>query len=53
MMIEKFEYRNLLKKLNEEHELIFNDIMHRKNYTLIYQFVCFWQGVLELVRFLH
>jgi len=30
MMMEEFEYRNLLKQLNEEQKLIFNDVMHRK-----------------------
>ncbi len=30
MMMEEFEYCNLLKQLNEEHKLIFDDIMHRK-----------------------
>jgi hypothetical protein len=30
MLIEEFEYHNLLKILNEEKILIFDDIMHRK-----------------------
>jgi hypothetical protein len=30
MMMEKFEYRNLLGQLNEEKILIFDDVMHRK-----------------------
>jgi hypothetical protein len=30
MMIEKFEYHNLLRQLNEEQILIFDDVMHRK-----------------------
>jgi hypothetical protein len=30
MMIEKFAYRNLLRQLNEEQILIFDDVMHRK-----------------------
>jgi hypothetical protein len=30
MMMEEFEYRSLLKQLNEEHRLIFDDVMHRK-----------------------
>jgi hypothetical protein len=30
MMMEEFEYCNLLKQLNEEHILIFDDVMHRK-----------------------
>ncbi len=29
-MIEKFAYRNLLRQLNEEQILIFDDVMHRK-----------------------
>ncbi len=49
MMMEEFEYCNLLRQLNEEKILIFDDVMHKKNYTLIHWFVYFWQGVLELV----
>jgi hypothetical protein len=30
MMMEEFEYRILLKQLNEEKILIFDDVMHRK-----------------------
>jgi hypothetical protein len=30
MMMEEFEYRSLLRQLNEEHRLIFDDVMHRK-----------------------
>jgi hypothetical protein len=29
MMMEEFEYRSLLKQLNEEQRLIFDDVMHR------------------------
>ncbi len=29
-MMEKIEYCSLLRQLNEEQRLIFNDIMHRK-----------------------
>ncbi len=29
-MMEKFEYCNLLKQLNEKQRLIFDDVMHRK-----------------------
>jgi hypothetical protein len=28
-MMQEFEYRNLLKQLNEEQRLIFDDVMHR------------------------
>jgi hypothetical protein len=30
MMMEKFEYRSLLRQLNEEQRLIFYDVMHKK-----------------------
>jgi len=30
MMMEEFEYCGLLKQLNEEQRLIFDDVMHRK-----------------------
>jgi hypothetical protein len=30
MMMEEFEYYSLLKQLNEEQRLIFDDVMHRK-----------------------
>jgi hypothetical protein len=30
MMMEKFEYHNLLRQLNEEQRLILDDVMHRK-----------------------
>jgi hypothetical protein len=30
MMMEKFEYCSLLKQLNDEQRLIFDDVMHRK-----------------------
>jgi hypothetical protein len=30
MMMEKFEYHSLLRQLNEEKRLIFDDVMHRK-----------------------
>jgi hypothetical protein len=29
MMMEKFEYRNLFRQLNEEQRLIFDDVMHK------------------------
>jgi hypothetical protein len=42
MMMEEFEYFSLLKQLNEEQRLIFDNIMHIKNnYIMIYGFVCF------------
>ncbi len=34
-MTEEFEYRNLIRLLNEEQRQIFYDIMYRKNHTLI------------------
>ncbi len=34
MMMEEFEYRNLLKQLNKEQRLIFDDVMHRKQLDL-------------------
>jgi hypothetical protein len=40
-MMEEFEYHKLCKKLNEEQRLIFDDIMHKKNYILIHQYVYF------------
>jgi hypothetical protein len=30
MMMEELEYHNLLRQLNEEQILIFDDVMHRK-----------------------
>jgi hypothetical protein len=30
MMMEEFEYCGLLKQLNEEQRLIFDDVMHKK-----------------------
>jgi len=30
MMMEEFEYCNLLRQLNEEQRLIFDDVMHKK-----------------------
>jgi hypothetical protein len=33
-MMEKFEYRSLLRKLNEEQRLIFDDVMHGKQLYL-------------------
>jgi hypothetical protein len=30
MMMEEFEDCNLLKQLNEEQKIIFDDVMHRK-----------------------
>jgi hypothetical protein len=30
MMMKEFEYQNLLRQLNEEQRLIFNDVMHTK-----------------------
>jgi hypothetical protein len=41
MRMEKFEYHNLLKKLNEEQRLIFDDVMHRKQLYKIHQYVYF------------
>jgi hypothetical protein len=41
MMMEEFEYRNSFKQLNEEQRLIFDDVMHKKNCTLIHRYVYF------------
>jgi hypothetical protein len=30
MMMEEFEYLGLLKQVNEEQRLIFDDVMHKK-----------------------
>jgi hypothetical protein len=53
MLIEEFEYHNLLKILNEEKILIFDDIMHRKQFYLDTLICLFFMKVLELVRSLH
>jgi len=34
MMMEKFQYRSLLRQLNEEQILIFDDVMHKKKLYL-------------------
>jgi len=34
MMMEEFEYHNLLRQLNEEQILIFDGLMHRKKLYL-------------------
>jgi hypothetical protein len=39
MMMEDFEYPSLLKQLNEEQRLIFDDVMHR-NQLYINTFIC-------------
>jgi hypothetical protein len=41
MMMEDFEYHSLLLQLNEERWLIFDDIMHVNNCTMIHQYVYF------------
>jgi hypothetical protein len=42
MMMEEFEYHSLLKQLNEEQSLIFDDVIHQeKNCTLTHQYVYF------------
>jgi hypothetical protein len=41
VMMEEFEYCNLIKQLNDEQRLIFDEIMHRIKYTLIHRFVYF------------
>ncbi len=41
MMMEEYEYCNLIKQLNDEQRLIFDGIMHKINYTLICRFVYF------------
>jgi len=34
--MEEFEYHNCFKQLNEEHILIFDDVMHKNQLYLIY-----------------
>jgi hypothetical protein len=41
MMMEEFEYHSLLIQLNEKKWLIFDDIMHVNNCTMIHQYVYF------------
>jgi hypothetical protein len=41
MMMEELEYCNLFRQLNEEKILIFDDVMHKKNCTLIHRYVYF------------
>jgi Cdc6-like AAA superfamily ATPase len=42
MMMEKFEYRNLLKQLNNKQRFIFYDVIHlENNCTLTHQYVYF------------
>jgi hypothetical protein len=41
MMMEKIEYHSLLKQLNEEKRLIFDDVMHWKQLYWIHQYVYF------------
>jgi hypothetical protein len=40
-MMEEFEYRNLLRQLNEKHRLIFDDVMHKKQLDLNNQYIYF------------
>jgi hypothetical protein len=35
-MIEELEYCSSIRKLNEEQRLIFDDVMHKNNCTLIH-----------------
>jgi hypothetical protein len=51
-MMEKFEYYNVIRQLNDEN-VIFDDIMYRKkSYTK--SPICFFlQGVRKLVNFIH
>jgi hypothetical protein len=53
MMMEKIEYCSLLRQLNEEQRLIFDDVMHRKQLCPDTSICLFLTGVLELVKNLH
>jgi hypothetical protein len=54
MMMEKLEYRNLLRQLNEEKKLIFVDVMHRKQLYFCTSICLFLtRGAGKLVNFLH
>jgi hypothetical protein len=52
MMMEEFEYCSLLKQLNEK-QIIIMMLCIKNNLTLIHRYVCFLQGVLEMVKHLH
>jgi hypothetical protein len=54
MMMEKLEYHNLLRQLNEDKKLIFVDVMHKKQLYLCTSICLFLtRGVGKLVNFLH
>jgi len=44
MMIEELEYHFLLRQLNEEQKLIFDDVMHRKPLYLVTLICLFFIG---------
>jgi hypothetical protein len=44
MMIEKLEYHFLLRQLNEEQKLIFDDVMHRKQLYFVTLICLFFIG---------
>jgi len=50
MKMKKFEYYSLLKQLNDEYKLIFDDVMHRKQLYPNTPICLFLQEVLELVK---
>jgi hypothetical protein len=50
MKMKFFEYYSLLKQLNDEYKLIFDDVMHRKQLYPNTPICLFLQEVLELVK---
>ncbi len=53
MMMEKFEYLSLLRQLNEEKRLIFDDIMHKKQLYPDTPTCLFLIASVETINFLH
>jgi hypothetical protein len=49
-MMEEFEYCTLLRQLNEEQRLIFDDVMHRKQLCPDTSICLFLTGVLEISK---
>jgi hypothetical protein len=47
MMMEKFEYRSLLRQSNEEQRLIFDDVMHKNEFYSNTQICLFLIGDVE------
>ncbi len=50
MKMKKIEYYSLLKQLNDEYKLIFDDVMHRKQLYPNTPICLLLQEVLELVK---